>query len=191
MREFHQGSIDTFCAAYAVLNALQITHGIKALEARVLFNELLLTLAQDTMIFTKVLTLKTNYVAMTEFFLEHAAKKYPIKVTKPFKISDKVNAEMFWETLSQNLDPDNNKTAIFQFEKRISTINEPIFAHWTTTWAVEDKELHLFDCSPERNAIKRLHKNNVHFELLPRNSEQVSGEYFCINAHTLSLIEAV
>ncbi len=188
---FTQGTIDTFCAAYAVMNALQITHGIKPLDGRNLFSNLLLSISKDPMVFTRVLNLKTNYVAMVDFFIDIAKKQYPIKVTKPFAKNESVTATTFWDVLEAELDPDNKKTAVFQFEKRIATLKEPMFAHWTTPWEVVDDEIILFDCSPERNAIKKLHKKKTYFEPLPYNSEYVFGEYMVVNAYTLCLIEAM
>ncbi len=186
VRPFYQGSIDTFCAAYAVLNAVQITHGIKAMQARNLFNKLMLTISRDEIVFTRILTLKTNYVAMVDVFLKICAKEYPIKVRKPFE-NENCSLEGFWSTLEKNLDPDNKKTAIFQFEKRIPSANNPIFAHWTTAWETVDNDLLLHDCSPELNAINRLHKDKLVLEA----SNQEYGEYIRINAPTLFLIEAV
>ena len=34
LKPFYQGKLDTFCAIYAVLNALRLTHGIRTLKAR-------------------------------------------------------------------------------------------------------------------------------------------------------------
>ena len=36
---FYQGQLDVFCAAYAVLNALRLLHGLRPLEARLLLHE--------------------------------------------------------------------------------------------------------------------------------------------------------
>ncbi len=191
MRPFTQGTIDTFCAAYAVMNALQITHGIKPLDGRNLFSTLLLSISKDPIVFTRILNLKTNYVAMVDFFLEISSKKYPIKISKPFQKNEKVTPTTFWDVLSENINPDNKKTAVFQFEKRITTLKEPIFAHWTTPWEVVEDEIILFDCSPELNSIKKLYKKSTLFEALPHNSEKLLGEYMCINADTLCLIEAI
>ncbi len=45
LKPFFQGKLDTFCAIYAVLNALRLTHGIQTLKARDILNETLLSLA--------------------------------------------------------------------------------------------------------------------------------------------------
>ncbi len=186
MRAFSQGSIDTFCAAYAVLNGLQITHGIKPLDGRTLFTKLVLALSKDQTILTKVLTLKTNYIAMTEMFLEISKLSYPLRYSRPFTKKNPTKEE-FWGILGNHLDPDNKKTALLQFEKRLPLASEPIFAHWTTAFEIVDDELILFDCSPEPNAITRLNIHNSKFE----PSVMVSGEYIRINTQSLILIEAI
>ncbi len=192
MRPFTQGSIDTFCAVYAILNALQITHGLKGLDARTLYNNLLLTISKDEAIFIRILTLKTDYQALVDVFLKMCSKDMPVKVQVPFKDMRPKNEEEaekmkkdFWEILEDYLAPDNNRTAIFQFEKRLALSSNPIFSHWTTAWQVEDKELKLFDCSPEAHAIKSLVKEKSLF----LKTLEFSGEYYLINPYTLRLIE--
>ncbi len=187
MRPYCQGKVDTFCAAYAVMNALQITHGIKPLQGRNLFTTLLLALARDETVFMRVLTLKTDYIAMTDAFLTLCSKEYPIKISQPFTTNE-VSQEEFLSVLKSHLDPDNGKTAVFQFEKRLPLAPAPVFAHWTTAWKIEgENEFHLFDCSPEENSVKILYKDKFHMQRKP----EIEGEYFCVNAHTLRLIERI
>ncbi len=187
MRPFFQGSVDTFCAAYAVLNALQITHGINSKQGRELFTKLVLALSKDTTVFMRVLNLKTNYIAMTDAFLEICAKEYPILIRKPFELSEKTNLEnkdAFWQILKDSLNPDKHKTAVFQFEKR-REVSGSVFAHWTTGWEMTDSELILFDSSPEAAAITRLDPKKIHFQSI----KNIDGEYIYINTKTLRLIE--
>ncbi len=191
MHAFTQGTIDTFCSAYAVLNALQITHGIKPGEARLLFSRLIMLLSHDREILDKVLSLKTNYIALTETFLSMCNEFYPIKVTNPFanmvldeQVQHEEIKEIFWNAL-YTLDPENNRTCVFQFEKRLPLASYPIFAHWTTGYRAENNEFHLFDCSPEHHAVHTLYKDASLF----RHNQFHEGEYFYINAKSLRLIE--
>lgn len=186
MRAFTQGTVDTFCAAYAVLNALQITHGIKAAAGRELLSPLLLTLAKDEAVFTRVLTLKTDYSVMIDAFLKLCSAKYPIKIIKPFE-NTKPTKDTFWETLENYIDADEHKTAVFQFEKRLATASNPLYAHWTTLWGVKNKELELLDSSPELHAVQKLYKDKILFN----PTKDIDGEYICINPKTLRLIERV
>ena len=61
VKPFFQGKLDTFCAIYAVLNALRLTHGIRVLKARDILNETLLALAGAPEAFRAVLEQKTDY----------------------------------------------------------------------------------------------------------------------------------
>ncbi len=192
MRPYTQGSIDTFCAAYAILNALQITHNLKGMEARALFNNLIITLSKDEPILRRVLELKTDYQAMVDVFLQMCSKSHKIKVQIPFAhVRPETEEEAidvakdFWEVLEDYLAPDNNRTAIFQFEKRLPLASRPIFAHWSTAWQIEGNELVLFDCSPEAQAVKSLPKEKALFH----RTVEFEGEYFLINPYTLRLIE--
>lgn len=45
LKPFYQGKLDTFCAIYAVLNALRLTHSIRVLKAREILNDTLMALA--------------------------------------------------------------------------------------------------------------------------------------------------
>ncbi len=184
MRPFFQGTVDTFCAAYAVMNALQITHGIKAYQGRDLLTKLLLALAKDEIIFTRILCLKTDYIAMADTFAGCCSQQYPIKITKPFEGKNPTMDE-FWQAMKDYLDPDNHKTAIFQFEKRISAAETPLFAHWSTAWEIQEKEFRLFDSSPELNAMNVLYREKSFFDV----QNDFLGEYARINVNSIRFIE--
>ncbi len=192
MHAFKQGTIDTFCSAYAVLNALQVTHGIKPGEARFLFSKLIMLLSHDKDVLDKVLSLRTNYIALTDTFLKMSNELFPLKVINPFENStfneqtqSEVIKNVFWTAISNHLDPDNHKSCVFQFEKRLPLSSQPLFAHWTTGHSVSGDEFHLFDCSPEHHAIHILYKDKVLF----RHAPDHEGEYFYVNARSLRLIE--
>ncbi len=184
MRPFFQGTVDTFCAAYAVLNALQITHGIKAYQGRELLTKLLLALSKDEIIFTRILCLKTDYIAMTDAFMDCCVKDYPLKITKPFQDRNP-SMDEFWQEMKEQLDAEAHKTAIFQFEKRIATSDSPLFAHWSTAWEIRDDEFRLFDSSPELNAMNVLYRNKCSFDIL----KDIDGEYARINVKSVRFIE--
>ena len=69
MTPLFQGKIDNFCAAYAVLNAMRLIHGISDLQARALFSELLLSQSRDEKAFRAILSHGTDYVDMVDAFL--------------------------------------------------------------------------------------------------------------------------
>ncbi len=70
MKPFYQGKIDTFCALYAVLNSFLLTHSIRTLKARSLFNETLMELAKDPDLFQQVLDQTTDYFEVVDSMIE-------------------------------------------------------------------------------------------------------------------------
>ena len=69
VKPFYQGKLDTFCAIYAVLNALRLTHGIRVLKARDILNETLLALAGAPEAFRAVLDQETDYLNLVDGML--------------------------------------------------------------------------------------------------------------------------
>ena len=65
-KPFFQGKLDTFCAIYAVLNALRLTHGIQTLKARDILNETLLSLAGKPDALRAVLEQDTDYMQLVD-----------------------------------------------------------------------------------------------------------------------------
>lgn len=66
IKPFYQGKLDTFCAIYAVLNALRLTHGIRTSKAREILNATLLGISENRKLFEDVLYMRTNYVDMVD-----------------------------------------------------------------------------------------------------------------------------
>ena len=69
LKPFYQGKLDTFCAIYAVLNALRITHSIRVLKARDILNETLMALAMSPEAFRAVLEQETDYCNLVDGML--------------------------------------------------------------------------------------------------------------------------
>jgi hypothetical protein len=66
LKPFYQGKLDTFCAIYAVLNALRLTHNIRVLKARDILNETLLGLSASPEAFRAVLEQETDYCGLVD-----------------------------------------------------------------------------------------------------------------------------
>ena len=69
LKPFYQGKLDTFCAIYAVLNALRLTHGIRTTRARDILNETLMALAGNPEALRAVLTQETDYLQLVDGIL--------------------------------------------------------------------------------------------------------------------------
>ena len=83
-KPFFQGKLDTFCAIYAVLNALRLTHGIQTLKARDILNETLLSLAGKPDALRAVLEQDTDYMQLVDDMLQARRQRYPLRIQKPF-----------------------------------------------------------------------------------------------------------
>ncbi len=174
MKPFYQGKIDVFCALYAVLNGLKITHQIRTLHARDIFHEALLGLAQNPKVFRAVLEQQTDYIALVDAMLSIQSKKMPLIVTRPFEQGAPTpSPEKVWKTLEEWLAPNvfkgepnslngvqriqqNNllgRCVIFRFLRYFRADTEPVNKHWSTAHYINEKGLQFFDCSLEESAI--------------------------------------
>ena len=125
-KPFFQGKLDTFCAIYAVLNALRLTHGIQTLKARDILNETLLSLAGKPDALRAVLEQDTDYMQLVDDMLQARRQRYPLRIEKPFAEGVAVAPEALWEAMNR---------------------------HWTCADRMEGDLLHLFDCSHEDEAV--------------------------------------
>ncbi|MBQ7739371.1 MAG: hypothetical protein IJT59_06945 [Desulfovibrionaceae bacterium] len=161
MKPFYQGRIDTFCAIYAVLNALRITHGIRTLKARELLNDTLMDLIKSPEQFKSVLDQTTDYINMVDNMLIKFAKKFPLAIEYPFIKSDNVTVEQFWDVCRSWMDIGPQRTAVFRF-MRFFNINEaPTVKHWTAIGTIDDDTLSLYDSSHDAESIQHLHPQTI------------------------------
>lgn len=158
LKPFYQGKLDTFCAMYAVLNALRLTHGIRTLKAREILNETLLGLCATPRIFADVLYLRTDYVDLVNSMLASVCKKMPLVVESPF--SNGASVDEFWNKTGEWLGADQHRGVIFRFLRFLKPEAEALNRHWTTADKLENEILHLFDCSHEAEAILNIRKES-------------------------------
>lgn len=161
VKPFYQGKLDTFCAIYAVLNALRITHGIRTLKARDILNETLMNLALKPAAFHAVLNQETDYVSLVDHILAVQANRCPLVVQRPFQGA--VRPDEFWDVCSEWLGEDGHarhRAAVFRFLRYVRPDKPPINRHWTTADHVRSNVLHLFDSSHEAEAILNVHKGS-------------------------------
>jgi hypothetical protein len=152
MRPFHQGKVDTFCAIYAVLNALQLLYEIRPLTGRELFNEVILDLARgDEEYFRAVLNLKTDYRELVDRMLAGVASRFPLRVERPFPPG--TGRKTVWQALTEYADPERKRTAVFRFCRYVPDRPAPLADHWTTSLRMDGEGLHLFDCSLEPEGV--------------------------------------
>lgn len=164
LKPFYQGKLDVFCAMYAVLNALRLTHGLRTLKARDILNETLLGLSTNTAAFRAVLNQQTDYIAIVDGMLKVCAKSYPLEIVRPFK-AELPDVDTFWQACLDWLNPAGapapNRALIFRFSRHDKIGEAPSVRHWTTVDQIDSKNLHLFDSSHEAESIQNILKENI------------------------------
>ncbi len=158
IKPFYQGKVDTFCAIYAVLNALRMTHAIRTLKARALFNDALLDLALDVAAFRDVLEQRTDYMALVDGMLEKVRRELSLDVIIPYGPGSRPDADTLWEACRRWMDGGDKRTVIFRFMRFLQPEADPFVRHWTTIDRIDAATLHLFDCSHEAEAILNMRR---------------------------------
>lgn len=157
IKPFYQGKLDTFCAVYAVLNALRLLCGIRTLKGRDILNATLLSLSVRPAEFSAFLNQTTDYMELVDNLLEELAKPWHLEVIRPFEVGQNVDRDVFWQTCQDwfggKTSAECGKTFVFRFLRYFSADKPPLNRHWTTVDRVSADVMHLFDSSHEAEAI--------------------------------------
>ncbi len=198
MTPFYQGKIDVFCALYAVLNGLKITHHIRTLQARDIFHNTLMGIAQNPQVLRSILDQRTDYISLVDAMLNIQNKKLPLIIERPFEHTNAATAPdnyTVWKSISNWLAPNKNENVptlqhvperaiIFRFLRYLIPGADPVNRHWTTAYIMQDDELKFFDCSMEESAIYHVDINS--FVTKP---ELISPDCLCcIEPHSMRFI---
>jgi hypothetical protein len=173
LKPFYQGKLDTFCAIYAVLNALRLTHGIRTLNARDLLNETLLSLADRPGALRAVLEQDTDYFDLVDGLLTVAGRKFPLGIHKPYNGNDRPSPQEVWETCRAWFEGVRPRAVVLRFLRSLKPETPPVNRHWTTADRMDDRILHLFDCSHEAEAILNIRKESFVTRQEEVNNEQL------------------
>ncbi len=184
MQPFYQGKVDTFCALYAVLNAMQILFGLRSGPARALFNEVVVAASKDEPSFRDVLTLKTNYKEFVHLALTKARSQYPFCVEKPWPRAGAQPKQSELERLFRTwARPQTPSTVIFRFCRYMPFRGAPIVEHWTCAHFCDESHIQLFDCSKEDGSVHALPMDAI-FSF----PEDRGMEYFVIEPWSVHLL---
>lgn len=184
MQSFYQGKIDTFCAVYAVLNALQILHDITPGKARELFNEVLVEQSRSEAAFRAVLTHRTDYVDMVDRMLFMIRPQFPFREGARF--SPRSQADDVWAALTGFAAPEARRTAVFRFRRFVPGREAPLVDHWTTALDWDGELLRFFDSSMEPGGIYALRRSDITDMPGPRDRE-----YIVIAPESVRLLQRV
>lgn len=160
---FYQGKLDSFCAVYAVLNALAITHGLKVSGAVSLFREILMHMSADRERWHDTVYNATDFLWLIEDALKIAQfRGYLLKVDHPWAIGaakGPCTEKICWREMSLRLPPAsaNPCAIIFRFHRFLPDRKTPIISHWTVGEKIEQDTLILRDPSHEPTAVRKIH----------------------------------
>lgn len=171
MKPFYQGKLDTFCAIYAVLNGLRLTHSIRGIKARGILNETLMALAVSPQAFRAALEQDTDYLSLVDGMLRAQQRVFPLEVQAPFANGQMPAAEEVWQHCHAWLTGGSGRAVVFRFFRYLVPNGPPVNRHWTTADRMDDEILHLFDCSHEAEAVLNIRK-----ESFVTRAEEVSAE---------------
>lgn len=184
MKPFHQGKLDVFCAMYAVLNGLRLTHGLRTLKARDILHQTLLALAKDRDAFKAVLEQRTDYIPLVDAMLQVHSINYPLRVLVPFPPNPGGAApgpEETWLAVKDWLDGSLRRAALFRFFRYLLPGEQPVNRHWSVISHIEDDSLRLYDASHEPEAVQRIGKN----EFVTNTAEIRKGLLLYVDPHSL------
>lgn len=188
MKPFYQGKLDVFCAVYAVLNALRLTHGLRALQARNILHDTLLALADNRNAFRAVLEQRTDYIPLVDAMLQVHSLNYPLQLKFPFKPPAEGGAVPTAEELRRAvagwLDGSLRRAVIFRFFRHLTPQDPPVNRHWSTISHLEDGVFRLYDASHEPEAITRIAEN----DFVTRPEEIRRGRLLYIEPHSLRFL---
>ncbi|MBQ9406555.1 MAG: hypothetical protein IJU37_07455 [Desulfovibrio sp.] len=173
LKPFYQGKLDTFCAIYAVLNALRITHGIRTLKARDILNDTLMGLASAPNALRAVLDQTTDYCALVDGMLRVQARAFPLRMEQPFGPQDRPTPEQLWLCCQHWLTAEAQRAVLFRFQRFIVPDGPPASRHWTVADKVANNILHLFDCSHEAEAILNVRRDSFVTQLEDLSKERL------------------
>ena len=160
MKPLYQGKVDTFCAFYAVLNGLRITHGIRTLKARLFFNDFLEQVAMRPGVLRQVLDQTTDYIDLVDDMLAMCSAQLPLTCSAPFS-NDDVSVDTLWTTCYEWMNTWTNSTVLLRFFRYFVLGSPPGVRHWTTLESITEKTAHLYDSSHEADAILNLNRDSI------------------------------
>lgn len=187
MKPFHQGKLDVFCAIYAVLNGLKITHGLRTLRARDILHETLLALSTNQDAFRAVLEQRTDYVRLVDGMLHIQCRKLPLRVERPF--ADETTrvasgSDAVWNACARWLHGGPSRAILFRFLRYMAPEVPPLNKHWTTVCRMEGDTLHFFDCSHEEEAVYKVTRSGF----VTRPEDVRADCLICIEPYTMRFL---
>ena len=197
MEGFFQGKLDNFCALYAVLNAMQRTHGITHWAARKLFHAGLTGFAKDEALWTDIVCNSTNYIKEVQMFVDIINDEGTfLSASQPFPdgkatVTEVVRVLTEWSGLDKKKGQQlhemaEGKAVVLQFKRFLPFRGAPLISHWTAVKEVVGNEIRFLDSSLEKTATYALPSNGFGTS----EDEIRAGRLFLIDPATIYLLQA-
>ncbi len=150
-----QGRLDVFCAIYAVINSLVLTHDLSAGKARRVLHESILEMSLDREYFIRQLNQTVEYHDLVDSILNREVQHTDLLIRTPYPSSVAVPKDEVWHTLRRWLTPPR-RAAVLRFVRPLDLPGDLEIRHWSTARTVLDDRIDLFDCSLEKTAIHEI-----------------------------------
>ena len=174
--------MDVFCAIYAVLNGLLITHRLRADSARSILHESILDMSRDREMFRQQLEQNVEYHGLVDRILNREVLRRDLLVRDPFGLQTKAPKKQVWETLERWLSRPR-RAAVLRFVRPLALPGEPLIRHWTTAGSVQNETIILFDCSLEKSAIREIKKSQMETD-----SDGLRPGQVCVDPSSIRLL---
>lgn len=165
LKPFYQGKLDVFCAIYAVLNGLRLTHKLRTIKAREIFADTLMNFCLRPLDWHDILTQQTDYIPLVDEMLAKIREKYPLDVQAPFTAKQPIRVEDIWQTCERWLNVNgaeaHDRAIVFRFIKYPALSNMLVLRHWTAAYKIDKNVMQLFDSSHDAESILRIHKEHL------------------------------
>lgn len=173
MEPLGQGSLDSLCGVYSIVNAERYLNRTTEEDSKALFKEIICKLEEHDML-VEALTegMSRNHLAL----IFNEVTKYRITFTKNAFVGVRTpDLDTFWNRMTTFLDERPKRVVMLGFERRVEE-----WGHWTVVYRITPKQMQLLD-SMNPYQLKRL--NRMHCT----TSNNVGRPYILAPAQTYLL----
>ncbi|MFV0421813.1 hypothetical protein [Oleidesulfovibrio sp.] len=158
---FSQGSLDNFCALYAVINALRSLHNLSSFQCRRILHETLLRYSKDYDFFSGVVTGSMDYEHVVHEMLSHyCAELFPVRAYLPFKKAP-ASEDALWDAVARWLTGVSRRAVLLRFMRFTPQQDAAVIRHWTVAERLLGDSMFLYDSSREPTALHSLMRHQV------------------------------
>ncbi|MCF8074026.1 MAG: hypothetical protein K9K66_10800 [Desulfarculaceae bacterium] len=148
LRPWGQGSLDSLCGPYSLINALMLVKGpLGTAEAAEAVWRLLDALPGGRPV-AQVWHEGAGPSDMTRMIRRCLARRYSVKVTRPFYGQPKISLSAYWERVTEFLNDGPHRAVVL-------VMDGADYSHWTVAHAATRDHLELFDSWGWKRLLRR------------------------------------